>query len=73
MMEDSKRYEQENLSLCESVFALFDMAHRYSDRSRRDLADEIFMINNLFEDKIIESLMIYVDEGLLMTMIRRKR
>ena len=73
MMEDSKRYEQEKLSLCESVFTLFAMVHRYSYRSRKDPANEIFVINNLFEDKIIESLMIYVDKGLLMTMIRRKR
>ena len=38
-----------------------------------DRINKIVQKINLFEDKIIESLMIYVDEGLLMTMIRRKR
>jgi len=74
MKEDSKRYRKENISLCESVFALFDLVYRMSSRCRVDTADGVrAMMSNLFDDESDADLLILGSVGVLMSLAGENR
>ncbi len=75
MKEDSKRYRKENISLCESVFALFDLVYRMSSRFRVDTADGVVraMMSNLFDDESVADLWTSRDKGVLMSFASKNR
>ena len=75
MKADSEMYSKENISLCESVFALFDMVYRFSDRFRMDTADGVVRaaMSGLFDDDEIDELMTKSDRAALLAMIRKNR
>ena len=59
MKEDAKHYRKENISLCESVFALFDLVYRMSSRFRVDMVDGVVraMMSSLFDDESVADLL----------------
>ena len=75
MKEDAKHYRKENISLCESVFALFDLVYRMSSRFRVDTVDGVVraMMSNLFEDESVADLLTSHDVGVLISLASKNR